>query len=65
VGDIVRLELGYLDRFGNLPVWAVLWTGRSRSNIVERAELTESVRAVTQELAGEFVDRYRERFPRR
>lgn len=65
VGYVVRLELGYVDRFGNIPAWTLLWTSLSRSNIVERAELTESLRAAVRELAGDFADRYRERFPRR
>jgi hypothetical protein len=64
-GFVARLELGYDDRFGNLPAWTMIWGGRTLSNIVERAELNESLRFATRELAGDFVDLYRERFPRR
>ena len=64
-GFTARLELGYPDHFGALPAWTVVWGGRVISNIVERAELSESLRFAARELAGDFVDLYRERFPRR
>jgi hypothetical protein len=62
---VARLELGYEDRLGNLPTWTVIWTGRVLSNIVERAEMTESLRFAARELIGDFIDLYREHFPRR
>ncbi len=64
-GFVARLELGYEDRLGNIPTWTVIWTGRALSNIVERTELTESLRFATRELVGDFIDLYREHFPRR
>lgn len=63
VAYTARLELAYPDRMGSLPTWTLLWQGRMLGNIVERAELTEALRFATRELAGDFVDRYRERFP--
>ncbi len=63
VAYTARLELAYPDRLGPLPTWTLLWQGRMLGNIVERAELTETLRFATRELAGDFVDRYRERFP--
>ena len=65
VGFVMNLELGYRDQFGRVPAWTVIWQGPSRSNIVERAELDEALRFAARELAGQFVDIYRERFPRR
>lgn len=65
VGYTVRLELGYHDRLGNVPTWTVIWAGRMTSNIVERADLDALLEASTRELTGDFVDLYRERFPRR
>lgn len=64
IAYIVRMELGYGDRLGNLPTWTVVWAGRQLSNIVERVDLEESLRGVAHDLAGNFVDLYRERFPR-
>ncbi len=64
-GFAARLELGYDDRLGNIPTWTLIWTGRVLSNIVERAELTESLRFAARELVGDFIDLYREHFPRR
>lgn len=63
VAYTARLELAYPDRLGALPTWTLLWQGRMLGNIVERAELTETLRFAARELAGDFVDRYRERFP--
>ena len=65
VGYTARLELGYRDRVGNAPSWTTVWAGRMLSNIVERPELDQSVRAAALELVGDFIDRYREYFPRR
>lgn len=65
VGYTVRLELGYRDRLGGAPAWTTVWAGRMLSNIVERPELEASVRAAALELVGDFIDRYREFFPRR
>jgi hypothetical protein len=65
VGYTARLELGYHDRLGNVPTWTTIWAGRMVSNIVERTELTELTRSAARELAGDFIDLYRERFPRR
>jgi hypothetical protein len=58
-----RLELAFPDRVADFPTWTLLWTGRMLGNIVERQELTEALRFTARELAGDFVDRYRERFP--
>ncbi|MEZ4457149.1 MAG: hypothetical protein R2882_11465 [Gemmatimonadales bacterium] len=65
IGYVARLELGYRDRLGNVPTWTVIWAGRVRSNVVERAELADNLRAAARELAGDFIDLYRQRFPRR
>jgi hypothetical protein len=65
VGYTARLELGYRDRLGNAPTWTTIWAGRMLSNIVERPELDQSVRSAALELVGDFIDRYREYFPRR
>ena len=65
VAYTVRLELGYLDRLGNAPTWTTVWAGRLVSNIVERQELTDGLRFAARELVGDFVDLYREHFPRR
>ena len=64
-GFTARLELGFPERLGNAPTWTVVWAGRTLSNIVERTELTESLRFAARELAGDFIDLYREHFPRR
>jgi hypothetical protein len=64
-GFVARLELGYDDRLGNLPTWTIIWTGRVLSNIVERSELTETLRFAARDLVGDFVDLYRVHFPRR
>jgi hypothetical protein len=64
-GYTARLELGYLDRLGNIPTWTIIWTGRMVGNIVERSELADNLRFSARELAGDFIDLYRERFPRR
>lgn len=63
VAYTARLELAYPDRLANFPTWTLLWTGRMLGNVVERPELTENLRFAARELAGDFVDRYRERFP--
>lgn len=65
VGYTIRLELGFRDRLGNAPTWTTVWAGRLLSNIVERSELDQSVRSAALDLVGDFVDRYREYFPRR
>ncbi|MBL8985626.1 MAG: hypothetical protein JNJ80_05125 [Gemmatimonadetes bacterium] len=65
VGYTMRLELGYPDRLGNVPAWTVIWAGRMTSNIVERNDLDTLLEAGVRELTGEFIDLYRERFPRR
>lgn len=65
VGYVVRLELGFEDRMGGVPAWTLIWTSRLMANVVERAELTDGVRFAAGELVGDFVDLYRERFPRR
>lgn len=65
VGFAMNLELGYREQFGRVPAWVTIWQGVSRSNIVERAELDEALRFAARDLAGQFVDLYRERFPRR
>lgn len=65
VAYTVRLELGYPDRLGNVPTWTTVWAGRMMANIVERSELTDGLRFAAKELAGDFVDLYREHFPRR
>lgn len=65
IGYTIRLELGYRDRLGNVPTWTVVWAGRTLSNIVERNELDPQVRAAARELVGDFVDLYRDFFPRR
>jgi len=61
----VRPELGYPDRLGHVPTWTTVWAGRMLSNIVERPELSDALRAAARELIGDFVDLYREHFPRR
>ena len=63
VAYTARLELAYADRVADFPTWTLLWTGRMLGNIVERRELTETLRFAAHELAADFVDRYRERFP--
>ncbi len=63
VAYTLRLELGLVDALGSLPTWTTIWAGRMLGNVVERPDLTESLRFATRELAGDFVDRYRERFP--
>ncbi|MGE0555186.1 MAG: hypothetical protein AB7R55_17285 [Gemmatimonadales bacterium] len=63
VAYTARLELAYPDRFGTLPSWTLLWTGRMLGNIVERQDLVETLRFAAHDLAADFVDRYRERFP--
>ncbi|MEO8449843.1 MAG: hypothetical protein ABI647_08645 [Gemmatimonadota bacterium] len=63
-GYITRLELGFMDRIGNVPTWTTLWAGRFLSNIVERPDLAENLRAAARDLVGQFIDLYRERFPR-
>ena len=65
VGYTVRLEMGYLDRLGSAPTWTTVWAGRILSNIVERQELSDGLRFAARELIGDFVDLYREHFPRR
>lgn len=65
VGYTARLELGYRDRLGNAPSWTTVWSGRMLANIVEHSELDQSVRSAALELVGDFIDRYREFFPRR
>ncbi len=65
VGYTVRLEMGYLDRLGNAPTWTTVWAGRIVSNIVERQELADGLRFAAREVIGDFVDLYREHFPRR
>ena len=63
-GFVARLEVGFEDRLGNSPTWVTVWAGRTVSNIVEKTELTESLRFAARELTGDFVDLYREHFPR-
>jgi hypothetical protein len=63
IGYTARLELAHPDRLGTLPTWTLVWTGRMLANIVERQDLTEALRFAARELAGDFVDLYRERFP--
>jgi hypothetical protein len=64
VAYTARLELAFRDHIGTtVPTWTIIWQGRMLANIVERADLTETLRFATRELAGDFVDRYRERFP--
>ena len=62
---VARLEVGYQDRLGPVPTWVTIWAGRTLSNIVEQADLTETLRFTARELAVDFIDRYRARFPRR
>ena len=59
------MKLGYRDRVGNAPSWTTVWAGRMLSNIVERPELDQSVRAAPLALVSDFIDRYWEYFPRR
>ena len=65
VGYTVRLEMGFLDRLGSAPTWTTVWAGRMVANIVERQELADGLRFAARELVGDFVDLYREHFPRR
>jgi hypothetical protein len=61
---VARLELGFQDRLGNVPTWTTIWASRALSNIVEKADLTETLRFAARELAVDFVDLYRTHFPR-
>lgn len=65
VGYSVRLEMGYPDRLGPVPTWTVVWAGRTLANVVERPELDANLRFAAKELIGDFIDLYREHFPRR
>ncbi|MBM4186574.1 MAG: hypothetical protein FJ206_04605 [Gemmatimonadetes bacterium] len=65
VGYSARLELGFEDRLGSVPTWTVAWAGRLMTNVVERAELSDALRFTAGQLTGDFIDLYRERFPRR
>lgn len=60
-----RLELSQRERLGRLEGRLVLWSGRSASDVVAPSDLTDQLRFAARELAAEFVDRYRQRYPMR
>jgi len=64
-GYSLRLDLGYSERVGRLDAWILLWQSRVLAGVADPRELTEVLRAWTRELAVDFTDRYRERFPYR
>lgn len=63
VGYTVRLELGQVDRTFPYPVWVTIWASRTLDGFFDPPDLVDALRHSAQDLAEEFVDRFRERFP--
>ena len=62
-GYTLRLELARPDGSFGYPVWVVLWASRELTGFFEGTDLVEALRHAARDVADEFVDRFRERFP--